>query len=49
MAHAAGGQVAAADVGQRGFGAGVLLGVVVFPLDADGTVVADAVQLAIRN
>ena len=40
-----GGRSAAADVGQGRLGPGVLLGVVVFPLDADGAVEADAVQL----
>ena len=45
MLHAAGRQVAAADVAEGGPGAGVLLGVVVFPFDAHGAVEADAVQL----
>src|SRR5580692_9713311 len=45
MPHAARRQVGAADIGQGRAGAGVLLGVVVFPFDADGPVKAHAVQL----
>src|SRR5262245_41733921 len=45
VSHAARRQVALAAEGEGGFGAGVLLGVVVFPFDADGAVVADAIQL----
>src|SRR6266481_297182 len=45
MAHAAGRQVGAADVGQGGLCPRMLLGVVVFPLDAHGAVVTDSIQL----
>src|SRR5258707_4942641 len=45
MAHAAGRQVARVDECERCPGAGVLLGVIVFPLDADCAVKADAIQL----
>ncbi len=40
-----GGRSALMNIGQRRLGPGVLLGVVVFPFDADGAVEADAVQL----
>lgn len=45
MPHPARRQVGLAAIRQGGLGAGVLLGVVVFPFDADGAVEADAVQL----
>src|SRR5262245_50389251 len=45
MSHAARRQVGAVDIGESGLGASVLLGVVIFPLDADGAVISDAIQL----
>src|ERR1700722_16256163 len=43
--QAAGWQVGFAAVGQRGFGSGELVGIVVFPLDGNGALKADSVQL----
>src|SRR5438445_10073627 len=45
MPHSARRQIGLVDVAQRRLGAGVLLGVVVYPLNADGAVEADAVEL----
>src|SRR6266480_2798147 len=45
MPHATRGQIGATAVRQGGLGAGVLLGVVVFPFNADRAVEADAVEL----
>src|SRR5260370_23145464 len=45
MVHGGWRQIGAADIGQGRTGAGVLLGVVIFPFNANGPVKAHAVQL----
>src|SRR5260370_19032017 len=45
VTHTAGRQVGAVDVGEGGFCPRMLLGIVVFPLDAHGAVVTHSIQL----